>query len=122
MPLAFLLDEHLRGPVWQSILRHNLGGDYLLDTVRIGDVPDLPPGAQDSEVLMWAERETRLLITEDRQTMAGHLRRHLADGHHSPGIIMVRTGISMRNLMEFLALIAYAGDPAEFADTITFVP
>lgn len=24
MALAFVLDEHLRGPLWQAILRHNL--------------------------------------------------------------------------------------------------
>src|SRR3990172_93648 len=96
MPLGFVLDEHLRGPLWLAILRHNLrGGELALDVVRVGDPPDLPLAAGDASVLLWAEREARILITEDRQTMLGHLRDHLAAGHHSPGILIPRAGQPM---------------------------
>jgi len=122
MALAFVLDEHLRGPLWHSILRHNLIGDYTLDVVRAGDAADLPLGARDSEVLLWAERQSRLLITEDRHTMASHLHRHLAGGHRSPGILIARFGIGMRQLLECLILVAHAGQPSDFADSITYIP
>jgi predicted nuclease of predicted toxin-antitoxin system len=120
--MAFLLDEHLRGPLWQAILQHNLRGGAWLDVVRVGDLPDLPLAADDATILAWAERERRILVTEDRHTMAGHLHDHLAAGRHSPGIVIVRPAQSMRTVVECLALIAVAGEPAEFEDAIAYIP
>ncbi|MEX0803139.1 MAG: DUF5615 family PIN-like protein [Pirellulales bacterium] len=122
MALAFLLDEHLRGPLWQAVLQHNLRGGEWLDVVRVGDPPDLPLASDDSAILLWAEREGRILVTEDRHTMSHHLRDHTAAGHHSPGILVVRAGQSMRTVIESMVLIAQAGEPADFADRITFIP
>jgi hypothetical protein len=122
MPLAFLLDEHLRGPLWQAILRHNLRGENLLDVVRVGDPDDLPLSADDSTVLAWAEREDRLLLTEDRHTMPAHMQDHLESRHHSPGILIVRTEQSMRMVIDSLKLIAHAGHHDEFANAISYIP
>ena len=122
MPLAFLLDEHLRGPLWQAVLRHNLRGHDPLDVVRVGDLPDLPLGSDDAAILQWAESTGRILVTEDRHTMAGHLEAHLSAGRHSPGILMTRSSARIRALIESIWLIAYAGQPEEFADGLTFIP
>jgi hypothetical protein len=54
--------------------------------------------------------------------MAIHLREHLASGHRSPGILIIRPNQRMRALVECLVLIAHAGDPADFADAITYIP
>jgi hypothetical protein len=103
MPLAFVLDEHLRGPLWHAILRHNLtSAEYPLDVVRIGDFAELPLGSTDAEILLWAEKERRILITEDRHTMLVNLRSHLASEHNSPGVIIARPGQSARTLADTL--------------------
>jgi hypothetical protein len=102
MALSFVLDEHLRGPLWEAILRHNLRGAEKLDVVRVGDTAELPLKIDDPEILLWAEGESRILVTEDRHTMAGHLREHLATGGHSPGILMVRPNQRLRTLVECL--------------------
>jgi hypothetical protein len=122
MALAFVLDEHLRGPLWQAILMHNLRGGNPLDVIRVGDAPDLPLGASDLDVLAWAEQERRILVTEDRHTMIDHLSHHLSSGHHSSGVLIARAGQSIRALLECLVLIAYAGDPLDFADVTTYIP
>jgi hypothetical protein len=122
MPLQFVFDEHVRGPLWQAVLRHNLRGDELLDVVRIGDSPDLPFSIDDPDILVWAEREMRILVTEDRHTMANHLRAHLASGHYSPGILILRPRQQIRTLVKTLVLIAHAGQPADFAGVITYIP
>jgi hypothetical protein len=83
---CFLLDEHLRGPLWVAILRHNRQGGLLLDAGRVGDPPDLPLASPDPTILLWAEREGRILLTEDVHTMPGPLAQHLQGGHHSPGV------------------------------------
>jgi len=119
MSQRFLLDEHLRGPLWQAILRFNLRGlDSNLDVVRVGDPPELPLSTDDPSILAWCEREGRILVTHDRRTMSVHLRAHLQSGHHSPGIVVVRANTSVNDVIECLILIAEAEFSAEFRDAI----
>ncbi len=42
--IRFVLDEHLRGPLWAAIQRHNLSASLPIDAVRVGDPPDLSLG------------------------------------------------------------------------------
>ena len=72
MSLAFLLDEHLRGPLWRAIEAHNRRTTPPLDAVRVGDPDDLPLGLPDPQIVQWAERENRILVTHDRSTMPEH--------------------------------------------------
>jgi Domain of unknown function (DUF5615) len=123
MPLRFVLDEHLRGGgLWQAIQQYNARGAHPLDAVRVGDPPDLPLGATDPDILLWAEREGRILITRDQHTMPGHLARHLQAGQHSPGILVVRPHTLVSEAVASLVLVAHAGDPAQFQDCIERIP
>ena len=121
MPLRYLLDEHLRGPLWNAIRRHNHGGVNVLDVERVGDPRDLPFSSTDSSVLLWAEREVRILVSEDKSTLADHLAAHLASGHHLPGIMVPRP-VGRRAVLEFLILAAYASEPHEWRDAIWYIP
>lgn len=122
MPLRYLLDEHLRGPLWNAIRRHNRGGTNVLDVERVGDPEDLPLSTPDPEVLLWAEREDRILISEDKSTLPDHLAAHLASGHHPPGIMVPRPASPRRAVLEFLVLAAYASEPHEWRDAIRYIP
>jgi hypothetical protein len=93
-----------------------------IDAVRVGDPPDLPLGAGDPALLLWAEREGRILLTEDVHTMPGHLAQHLQSGHHSPGIFVVSSGCSIKELVTSLELVAHAGQADDYLDAITYVP
>ncbi len=120
--LRFLLDEHLRGPLWSAIERHNVRGGLLIDAVRVGDPPDLPLGTDDPTILLWAEREDRILLTQDVSTMPAHLTAHLQSGHHSSGLFVINRRCSVKELVACLELVAHAGEANEFADSITNVP
>lgn len=122
MPLKFVLDEHHRGVLWDTICRHNLRGIDPVDVVRVGDQTDLPLGIKDPPILLWAEREARILVSSDKSTMATHLADHLAAGHHCPGVMTIRPGVSLREVLNFVVLAAYASDPSEWQDLIAFVP
>src|SRR4051794_11582418 len=122
MPLRYVLDEHLRGPLWGIILRHNGRGVDPIDVTRVGDEPELPIGVSDPDILLWAEREQRILVSEDKSTMPGHLADHLAAGRHSPGVFTVRPGFSLPQVLTFLVLAAYASDPGEWQDQIIYIP
>jgi hypothetical protein len=120
--LRFLLDEHLRGPLWLAIVRHNGQGGLPIDAIPVGDPPDLPLASDDPAILLWAEREGRILITEDVHTMPGYLTDHLLAGHHSPGVFVISVGSSIGRLVSHLELVAHAGALVDYQDTITYVP
>ena len=68
MPVTFLLDENVPGRIWRAIQRHNEDSVDILDVVRVGQPDDLPLSADDRSILLWAERQGRILITEDKNT------------------------------------------------------
>ena len=113
---SFLRPPRLRA---KSSAAENTG---FIDAVWVGDPPDLPLGTDDGAILLWAERKGRILLTEDVHTMPGHLAAHLQAGHHSPGVFIISVGCSIGQLVSCLELVAHPGDPAEYADTITYVP
>ena len=82
----------------------------------------MPTGASDPEILLWAERERRVLVSADTSTMATHLADHLAAGHHSPSVMTVRPGASYSAVLQFLVIAAYASGPEEWQDGITYIP
>ena len=122
MPLRFLLDENQRGLLWRAIQRHNRSSNDPLDAIRVGDPPDLPLGSSDPEILLWAEREGRILVTFDKTTMASHLADHLQAGGRSPGIFMLRRASQLPQVVAHLALADTASEPSEWQDRIEFIP
>jgi hypothetical protein len=123
MPLRFLLDESVRGGgLWQAIADHNRSGIDLLDAVRVGDPSDLPLGAPDPEILLWAEREGRILLTGDRRTMPGHLADHLQAGHTSPGVFVIRPASTLPAIVAFLVLAAHTSTASSWENRIEFIP
>ena len=122
MPITFVIDEHYRDTLWVAIQHHNARGVNPIDGVRVGDPADLPRGTLDPDLLLWAEREGRVIVTEDHRTMPTHLADHLQAGHHSPGVLIVRLGSTLPQVVFHLALVAYAEDPDNLRDTYDFIP
>ena len=102
MALRYVLDEHLRGPLWRAVQWHNSSGIFPLDVVRVGDPADLPLGSSDPSLLLWAEREQRILVTHDLDSMSQPLVDHMAGGRHSPGVFMIRPHSTLPQIVSFL--------------------
>jgi len=51
------------------VLRHNAGKLYPLDAVPVGEPVDLPLGSLAPDILAWAEREERILVSFDRSSL-----------------------------------------------------
>lgn len=122
MALRFVLDENQRGLLWRAIVRHNQRGANPVDAVRVGDDGGLPLGATDPEILLWCEREDRILVSFDKATLAEHLAAHLNAGRHVPGIFMLRRGSRLAKIVEHLALVTHASEAWEWSDRIEFIP
>ena len=122
MPLPYLLDEHLRGYLWKAVQRHNQQTAWTpLDVVRVGYIADLPFGTPDPDILVWSEHQQRILVSADRRTMQGFFANHLAAGHHSPGLFMLRPDAALAAVLDFMILAAYASEPDEWRDRIEYI-
>ena len=92
-----------------------------IDSVRVGDPADLPLGTRDLDLLLWAEQQSRILVSFDTNTLPLHFINHLAAGHHSPGLFLIRRRARIANVVEFLVLAAYASDEYEWIDRIEYI-
>jgi hypothetical protein len=117
-----VLDENQRGPLWRAIVRHNQTAIDPIDALRVGDSDDLPLHASDPDILVWCEREDRILVTFDKATLAKHLANHLQAGRHCPGIFTLRRGTRLPQIVEHLVLAGHASEAWEWADRIEFIP
>lgn len=121
--IRYILDQNVSEAVDEAVRSWNADRKGPpVDTVRVGRLPDLPFGSVDPDILRWAERHGRVVITNDLKTMPGHLADHLAAGGHSPGVFCVRRGTGPGDVAFELAMISDAGDPADYIDAITFIP
>lgn len=72
MKIRFLLDENLSKQIKMAVLRLNSSIDILC----VGE-PDAPPfGTLDPEILSYVDLSQRLLVTDNRKSMPGHLELH----------------------------------------------
>jgi hypothetical protein len=123
MPIAFVLDEHLRGkPIWHAIRRHNLSASLPINATRVGDPSDLPLGSSDAGILIWAECVGRIVVTEDAQTFPAEFARHLLAGRTSPGLFVIRPRATTAVVLSWLELVAADDHPEAWRDQFLFIP
>jgi hypothetical protein len=119
----YLLDQCVPRPLAMAIATWN-GTDpsAAIDVVSVGETIELPYGALDPDILLWAERNGRVVVTTDYSTMPGHFKAHLAAGRHLAGLLMIRPGATFPQLVESLVIIAFAGIADDSFDTIMYIP
>ena len=122
MALRYLLDENARGVLWHAIVRHNATSAGTLDVVCVGDLDDLPLASSDPDILRWADREGRILVTFDYHTMPAYLIDLLRAGGHLPGMFLIRRRSRIRDVVAWLALAAQSGDDDEWRDQVLYIP
>ncbi len=78
-------------------------------------------GLPDQEVLAFAARENRILITHDRRTMPAHFANFIFS-RNSPGVMVVGQRLSVRIGIEELVLIWAASDAEEWINLVVNLP
>jgi hypothetical protein len=121
--IAFVFDEDARSKrVRHACRRYVTPAGLPLDVTRVGEPSDLPSGTRDPQLLLWAEVHGRILVSRDKSTMPGHLANHLAAGHHSPGVFILRPRITLHEVLEYLALVADDNNPVSWRDQVFYIP
>jgi Domain of unknown function (DUF5615) len=116
--IKYLLDEHA-DPRLRKALKQ-LASDIIV--WRIGD-PSAPLlSTSDPEILLWCEERGFSLVTNNRASMPVHLREHLADGRHVPGIFTLNPNMTLGETADELVLIWGASEAEEYADELNYLP
>ena len=116
--IRYLLDENMSHGVRDQLLYH----EPTLPVLCIGD--DMAPalGTPDPLILDWLEKNDYILISRNRKTMPAHLKEYLDMGKHVPGILLIRRGISIGQLVEDLLLIWETSELKDYQDRIEYLP
>jgi hypothetical protein len=122
MAFRYLLDENLRGPLWAAAQRANARRRLPLEITCVGEETELPLRMSDQELLLWAEQQGFVLISNDARTMPGHFAAHLDAGHHSRGVFLIALPTSIPEIVEALFYYADASDDDIWRDQILFIP
>jgi len=118
MRIRFLLDENLSPDLKISLLRLNPN----LDILRVGE-PDAPLlGTLDPEILDYVASFQRLLVTNNRRSMPGHLKNHWDKGGRIWGLLWLRPSANLEIWAEELYLIWEASEAEEWIDRVDWIP
>jgi hypothetical protein len=109
--LRLASDADVHGDIIRGLHRR-----ATIDSVRVQDA--LPEGTPDPEVLAWAAREGRVLITNDRGTMISFAYERVCKGEFVPGLIATTNEQSIGSAIDDILLIAECMSEEEIRDRV----
>ena len=116
MKLRFQADADLDGRVFRGLRR-------AAPEIDIRSAADAGLAALDDiQVLRLAASDGRVLISQDRRTMPGHFHRFVRSGVRSPGVVLLREGISIATAIEQLLLLWAASETGEWTNRLLWIP
>ena len=114
--LRFVADENFNGAIVRGVLRQR----PALDLVRLQDIG--LSGISDPDLLEWAAREQRVVLSHDVTTLRRFAEERVRAGLPMPGVFEVNERVSIPEAIEDLLLIAECSLPGEWAGQLRFLP
>jgi len=114
--LRLAADENFNNDLVRALLRRRPD----LDLIRMQDAG--LTGAADPEVLEWAARENRMLLTHDVTTITRHAYARAAAGQGMPGVIEVSRTVPLARAMEDILLLTELSREGEWEGQILYLP
>lgn len=114
--LSLATDEDFNNRILRGLLRRNPD----LDIVRMQDAGLI--GSSDAEVLEWAARENRVLLTHDVTTMKQAVDERLAAGLPMPGVFVIHQQFPIAQAIEEILLLVECSVEGEWEGQIIFLP
>ncbi|HEU4740342.1 MAG TPA: DUF5615 family PIN-like protein [Meiothermus sp.] len=115
--MRFLTDEHIPSALTRQLQRKY---SERVDVLRVVDAG--LAGASDPEILEWAARDNRILVTQDKATLTDFGYERINEGRPMPGVIAITRRFSIGDLLEELALIIECGTMDDFERKVFYIP
>src|SRR5271169_1789540 len=114
--VRFLADASLHDAIVTGCLRRESAIDFLsAHEARL-------EGVADPEVLAFATRENRILVTSDLRTMPRHFGDFLEANGECAGVFLVRQRAPLAEVIEALVMVWAASDADEWKDRVVEIP
>jgi len=114
--LRLATDEDFNNRIVRGLLRRQPD----LDILRVQDAGLV--GKKDDEVLAWASREGRILITHDVTTMKQAAYDRITAGLPMPGVFEVSQDVPIGTAVDEILLLALCSDQDEWQGQVRFLP
>lgn len=115
--LRLVSDEDVMGSLYRA-LRHRQPD---LDIVRVQDVGLRT--APDPDILAWAARAGRIVLTRDRETMPDFEWARVSAGFPMPGVFVIRDpDLPTGKLTEEILIVALCSSQEEWIDRVIYLP
>lgn len=114
--LRFAADENFNNDMVRGLRRRKSD----LDIVRVQEAG--LSGAVDPDVLEWAAREGRILLTHDVSTMTRYAYERVAASLPMPGVFQLSRGIGLTVVIEDILLIAECSIAREWEGQVRYLP
>jgi hypothetical protein len=114
--VRWLADENFNNDITRALLRRRPEFD-IVRAVEAG-----LGGKGDSEVLAWAARENRVVLTHDIRTMAAQAYHRVAAGERMPGVREVRKAVTVASAVDDILLITDCSLPGEWEGQVRYLP
>jgi hypothetical protein len=118
MKPKFLLDENLSKKIKNAVLKFN----PEIDILRVGDDETPPLGTLDPEILIYLEKSQRILITDNRKSMPGHLQDHWQNNQQIWGLFWVKKDTSISEIADSIYLLWETSEAEEWLNVIDWIP
>ncbi len=114
--MRFLADEDFDNRIIRGLMRR-------LPTLKLVRVQDTEVAqADDVDVLVWAAKENRIVLTHDVSTMTFEVARRLQDRLPLPGAFFVSQSLPVGVAIEELLLVVQYSLDGEYQNQIRFIP
>ena len=118
MKVPFLLDENLPPKLKSAVLHLQ----PEIDILRVGDANAPPLGTLDPEIISYLESSQRLLVTDNRKSIPGHLEEYWATGGQIWGLFWVRPSASLGRWAEEIVIVWETSEAEEWIDKLDWIP
>ena len=114
--MRFLTDENFNGDILRGLVRRL----PKLDIVRVQDVG--LRNTDDPEILEWAAREKRILLTHDVATITMYAYERVDRELPMTGVIEVIATDSIGKILNDLEILILCANPEDYENQVLFVP
>jgi predicted nuclease of predicted toxin-antitoxin system len=114
--LRLLSDRNCDGRVVRGLLRRRPGTDVS----RVQDVGLIP--LPDPNVLEWAARDGRILVTHDTSAVPAYVYACVQAGRPMPGVLVVTPGMTVGQAVQEILLLDSFSETEEWRDRVWYLP
>ena len=115
MKIRYQADNDLDQRIIDAVMRLAPESDF-----QTAPAAGFHTGTADPAVLRKAAEENRILVSHDLKTMPQHFREFIQQ-HTSPGVIIIRQEVAIRDAALWLQVFQEVGKPEDFINTIRIV-